>query len=128
MASFRFGLESRLVFSAYRLATFLSEPCHDARVVLSDLDAFGRLAGGQGLISVLAQFHFTDQFPMVFRHVLDDLTLLLRERTPHGLAFPGTPQPEAMTVCPNCGASVSADQLIPAGDVTVCPNCREEYL
>jgi uncharacterized membrane protein len=29
--------------------------------------------------------------------------------------------------CPTCGASVAADQLIPAGDRQVCPNCRDSY-
>jgi len=29
--------------------------------------------------------------------------------------------------CPTCDASVSVDQLIPAGDRQVCPNCRDSY-
>jgi len=33
----------------------------------------------------------------------------------------------AVTGCPTCGAEVSSDQLIPAGDRQVCPNCRDSY-
>lgn len=30
--------------------------------------------------------------------------------------------------CPNCGAEVISDYLIPAGDTKICPDCREAYL
>ncbi|MGE9295746.1 MAG: hypothetical protein ACQKBV_05605 [Puniceicoccales bacterium] len=36
--------------------------------------------------------------------------------------------PPVNTPCPNCGALVPHDHLIPVGDTQVCTNCRESYL
>ncbi|WP_269525867.1 hypothetical protein [Coraliomargarita parva] len=33
----------------------------------------------------------------------------------------------SLTVCPNCGAEVDPDYLIPAGSIHVCPHCRDAF-
>ncbi|WP_309397833.1 hypothetical protein [Cerasicoccus maritimus] len=33
-----------------------------------------------------------------------------------------------MTTCPNCGAVVATNVLIPMGDTQVCPSCRDDYI
>lgn len=39
----------------------------------------------------------------------------------------GSDEATALVNCPTCGAQVSPDELIPAGDTHVCPNCRDTY-
>lgn len=75
----------------------------------------------EGALKLLVKDGVITRSNLIWREGFDDWV-------PYGEVFQEEGNFSGDDSCPNCGAAVSSDALIPAGEATVCPNCREDYL